>query len=216
MFLRPDAVQADIDKAATRWRRRPWGSIEFSFCSPPAGSANSAVRRPRQWPSASQTRRCRPARSSRTPQSFNDLNRDRPDYSRIDGVVFALNPQVHAADNVSMMQNTKSIPLIVDFARTAVRQCRYRAVAGRSRRRQRAVPAGPRYQGAANQDSRQWTRFAAAWTLAAMANGGMRHDLGDVFELTGARGLVDATTASPWSVCSPTSPRTARARGQRR
>ena len=111
VFLRPDAVQADIDKAATAVAeafvaidrilvlQSTGGFSEFGGAAPAAMAecvADSSM-------SAG-------AILAGTPQSFNDLNRDRPDYSRIDGVVFALNPQVHAADDVSMMQNTRSIP----------------------------------------------------------------------------------------------------------
>ena len=133
-----------------------------------------------------------------TPQSFNDLNRDRPDYSRIDGVVFALNPQVHAADDTSLMQNVKTIPHIVDFARAvfgnieiAVSPVDLVGVNG-------PFPAGPNDEGAANEDPRQWSAFAAAWTLAALGEmAGCGTTSATLYELTGARGLVDGTVASP-------------------
>ena len=137
---------------------------------------------------------------SGTPQSFNDLNRDRPDYSGIDGLVFALNPQVHASDDDSLMQNAKAIPHIVDFARrlfgevdVVLSPVDLVGVNG-------PFPAGPgKADGAsANEDPRQWTGFGAAWTLSALSEmARCRTTSATMFELTGARGLVSGHSTSP-------------------
>ena len=78
-----------------------------------------------------------------TSQSFVDVNRDRPDYSGIDGVVFAANPQVHAADDRSLMQNVQAVPDVVDFTRRLYGDGRRRAVPGRPHRGERPVSSRP-------------------------------------------------------------------------
>lgn len=129
-----------------------------------------------------------------TSQSFVDVNRDRPDYSGIDGVVFAANPQVHAADDRSLMQNVQAVPDVVDFTRrlygdvaVVLSPVDLIGVNG-------PYPAGPAEPGGppANQDPRQRSAFAAAWTvgaLASMARCGTTSTT--LFELVGPRGLLD-------------------------
>lgn len=136
---------------------------------------------------------------SGTPQSFNDLNRDRPDYSAIDGLVFALNPQVHAADDDSLMQNTKAIPDIVNYARRVFGDVEVALSPVDLIGANGPYPAGPMApQGrAVNEDPRQWTAFGAAWTLAALAEmARCRTTSATLFELSGPRGLVDGTKTS--------------------
>lgn len=40
-----------------------------------------------------------------TNQFFTEINRDRPDATPMDGIAFSLNPQVHAADDLSLIEN---------------------------------------------------------------------------------------------------------------
>ena len=129
---------------------------------------------------------------SGTGQLFADINRARPDYSGIDGVVCSLNPQVHLSDDLSLMQNLISIPDIVGFARVlypgsifAFSPADLIGVNG-------PYPSGPSTDGKANQDPRQSEAFCAAWTLGAisqMVRCGA--DSATFFELVGARGLID-------------------------
>jgi len=130
---------------------------------------------------------------SGTAQSFADLNRDRPDYAGIDGVVCALNPQVHAGDDRSLMQNVQAIP---DIAACCHRLCAGEVVLspvdligvdG-------PFPAGPlaAARPPANEDARQRQTFCAAWTLAALAAmtaGGVTSTT--LFELAGPRGMLE-------------------------
>src|SRR5207244_1691934 len=39
---------------------------------------------------------------------FNELNRNRPDPERLDVVAFSVNPQIHAFDNLSMVENLEA------------------------------------------------------------------------------------------------------------
>lgn len=135
---------------------------------------------------------------SGTAQSFADLNRDRPDYAGIAGVVCALNPQVHASDDRSLMQNVRAIP---DIA-----ACCHRLGAGEVVLSpvdligaDGPFPGGPPAAGGppANEDVRQREGFCAAWTLAALAamtNAEVTSIT--LFELAGPRGLVEHPRAA--------------------
>ena len=199
VFVRPDAVDIDVENAVVALAaatvsvdrvlvlQSTGGFSEFGGAVPAAIAervAESAI--------------AAGAILAGTPQSFNDLNRDRPDYSRIDGVVFALNPQVHAADDASLVQNARTIPLIVEFARRVFGNVEIALSPVDLVGAGGPFPAGPNDQRAANEDPRQWAPFAAAWTLAAISE---MADCGTtsatLFELTGARGLVDGAKASP-------------------
>ena len=136
---------------------------------------------------------------SGTPQSFNDLNRGRPDYSAIDGLVFALNPQVHAADDDSLMQNTKAIPDIVNYARRVFGDVQVTLSPVDLIGVNGPYPAGPMAPRgrAVNEDPRLWTAFGAAWTLAALAEmARCRTTSATFFELSGPRGLLDGSRSS--------------------
>ena len=50
---------------------------------------------------------------SGTNQSYNVIARDRPQYADGVGIVFAANPQVHACDDESMMQNAAAFADVV-------------------------------------------------------------------------------------------------------
>jgi len=130
---------------------------------------------------------------SGTTQFFVDINRDRPDYSALDGIVFAVNPQVHASDDRSMMQSPQAlvdiaafIGRIYDGLAVSLSPVDLIGVDG-------PYPAGPeRSDGSPpNVDPRLWTDFAAAWTVAAVAamtQAGINSVT--LFDLTGSRGLL--------------------------
>lgn len=198
VLVRPDAVETDVAHAALAVAaatatidrilalQSSAGFSEFGGATPAAMAEYVATSMPAG------------AILAGTSQSFNDLNRDRPDYSGIDGVAFALNPQVHAADDASLMQNTRSIPAVVDFARRIFGSVDIALSPVDLVGRNGPFPAGPVDQGAANQDPRQWTPFAAAWTLAALGEmAACGTTSATLFELTGPRGLVDGSTAAP-------------------
>ncbi len=203
-FLRPDFLQSDARAAAGAIARlgapvdrvlvlqESGGFSEFGGAAPPELAAELG----RALTGASVGV---PSIVSGTPQSFNDVNRDRPDYSAIDGIVFAFNPQVHAADDDSLLQNTKAVPDIVDFARrlfgdvdVVLSPVDLIGVNG-------PYPGGPMAPAgrAANEDPRQWGRFGAAWTVAALAEmARCGTTSATFFELSGPRGLVDEGDAS--------------------
>src|SRR3979411_1443518 len=52
-----------------------------------------------------------------TNQFFAELNRDPPEVEAMDGVVYSINPQVHAADDESLVENLEAQAATVESAR---------------------------------------------------------------------------------------------------
>jgi hypothetical protein len=112
-----------------------------------------------------------------TGANFNELNRNRECVSGADGVVYPLNPQVHAFDDLSLMENIAGQPEALTTLRTFATLPV--AVSPIALRLPRPLT-----------DPRQSTHFAAAWTLASI--GALaRADSLTYFETTGPRGIVD-------------------------
>jgi hypothetical protein len=114
-----------------------------------------------------------------TNQNFNELNRNRECVSGADGVAYSLNPQVHAFDDLSLMENIAGQPEAVATLRTFASL----PIA--------VSPIALRQQ-SDGVDPRQSTQFAAAWTLASIAalSRSGANSL-TYFETTGPRGIVD-------------------------
>jgi hypothetical protein len=114
-----------------------------------------------------------------TSANFNELNRNRECVSGADGVAYPLNPQVHAFDDLSLMENIAGQPEALATLRTfASLPAAVSPIALR-------LPSS-------FTDPRHSTQFAAAWTLAsvaALSRGGA--DSLTYFETTGPRGIVD-------------------------
>jgi len=114
-----------------------------------------------------------------TSANFNELNRNRECVSDADGVAYPLNPQVHAFDDLSLMENIAGQPEAIRTLRTfASLPAAVSPIALR-------LPSSLT-------DPRHSTQFAAAWTLAsvaALSRGGA--DSLTYFETTGPRGIVD-------------------------
>jgi hypothetical protein len=128
-------------------------------------------------------------------QSYNVIARDRPQYGDGVGIVFAANPQVHACDDESVMENAAA------FA-DVVRDCR-RLYPGR----QVAIspvqlisdngpfPGGPPVSPSdrPQDDPRYDTEFAAAWSIAVLAAvSGEALEAICLFDAAGPRGLARA------------------------
>jgi hypothetical protein len=114
-----------------------------------------------------------------TGANFNELNRNRECVSGADGVAYPLNPQVHAFDDLSLMENIAGQPEALATLRTFASL----PVA--------VSPIALRLPSSFT-DPRQSTEFAAAWTLASIAaltRAGA--DSLTYFETTGPRGIVD-------------------------
>lgn len=137
-----------------------------------------------------------------TDGDFAEINRDRPDLTDADAVTYAMNPQVHAFDEASLVQTLETQAVTVATARTFA--------AGRAIgvspvtlfQRFNPAAASPAADAPATAsptglppgiDARQPTLFAAAWAVgsyAALAGAGAASVT--YFETVGPRGLMAA------------------------
>ncbi|MGC2174211.1 MAG: hypothetical protein WA614_01975 [Acidimicrobiales bacterium] len=133
---------------------------------------------------------------------FNELNRHRYLTGETGGLVWSVNPQIHAFDELSLVENLEAQPDTVASARTlwpgaslhvspVTLRPRFNAVASDDEEHFRV--GGLPW----NTDPRQTSLFAAAWTLgsgSALVRAGV--DSITYFEDVGARGVVEAPRRS--------------------
>lgn len=141
--------------------------------------------------------------ASGTDNDFIFLPRNLPPLDQIDAVCFAMNPQVHAFDNASMMETLEAQAMAVASARqlSGERAVLVSPVTLRPRHNPYAtgvIPIIPPGELPPQVDYRQPSLFTAAWlvgSLQAMTMGGA----GAVtyFETTGWRGLMEIDAGSP-------------------
>lgn len=114
-------------------------------------------------------------------QNFSEINRSCEAYGGLHGIAFGLNPQVHAADNRSVMQNASGVIDITESCRKLYPGAFLSIGPVRLRGKDGPYPAGPPSAGnsssAAGQeagpggqeagaDERERTLFGAAWVVA--------------------------------------------------
>ncbi len=138
--------------------------------------------------------------------NFVDLNRERPTDKAIEAVSFAINPQIHAFDNASMVE---TLPIQGDAVRTT-RQFAgdLPLVIGPMTLRPRQSNGGPP-PGAlpTDVDVRQPTAFTAAWTLGSvkfLAEAGAHS--ATYFETAGWKGVMDADNVKGRPAAFPSRP----------
>ena len=140
------------------------------------------------------------------------LKRSPPPTARMDRVCIALNPQVHAFDDLSLLQTLEAQPMVVESARR---------LAGGLPVMVSPITLKPRFNPYASAppteplpgelppqvDPRQRSLFAAAWTLGSLR--GMI-DAGAAsltfYETTGWRGVMERAGGSPWPQSFPRLP----------
>jgi hypothetical protein len=135
--------------------------------------------------------------------NFAELNRQPPDFSLLDGVSFALNPQVHAFDERSLIENIRAqTDAVVSLKRISgglpavVSGVTLKQPFDPVAREAETAPAPNALP--ASVDPRQMSLFAAAWTvgsIAALAAGGA--DAVTYYETIGWRGLMEVEAGSP-------------------
>ena len=141
-------------------------------------------------------------------QFFSDVNRAPPP-EQVDAVCFGLSPQVHAADDESLMEN---LPALADCVETArmLRPGRPIAVSSVTL----VPPLGP-YPGGAPVpgglpgavDVRQFGLFGASWALGAVGwLAGVRTESATFFETAGAQGIVQREGGSAYDELLPVAP----------
>ncbi|MGO9111097.1 MAG: hypothetical protein ACLP9L_17885 [Thermoguttaceae bacterium] len=164
--------------------------------------------------------RCRPLLKSRWPAipigagtiaNFAELNRDRLPPGSAEIVCFALNPQVHAFDNLSLVESLESQPQMVACAR---------AFAGASIA-VAPITLKPQFNPDATAatapllpselppevDPRQCSLFAAGWTLGSVAQlTAAGTEIATYFETTGWLGVMETESGSPLPEKFPSTP----------
>lgn len=147
-----------------------------------------------------------------TNADFYQLNQFRPPADLMDFVAFSMNPQVHAFDDVSLVETLTVIPEPVRSARHYFKRLpvvvspvtfkpRFNAVATEAE-----IPLPPD-QLPPQVDVRQLSLFGAAWTLGAikrLAQSGAASVT--CFEITGWRGIIETEQGSPLPHLFPSMP----------
>ena len=132
-----------------------------------------------------------------TNANFAELNRDRPPRGLADWICYAINPQVHAFDDDSLVDALEGQAETVMSARRFAGDARIAVSPVTLKPRFNAVATGPEPPPPVGDlppqvDPRQATLFTAGWTLgslASLAGGGAA--FATYFETTGWRGVIE-------------------------
>jgi D-apionolactonase len=143
---------------------------------------------------------------------FCDVNRDRPDVSRLDGIVYSVNPQIHAFDERSLAEALAGQADTVHSATTIFAGTPVSVSPVTLRPRFNAVAVGDEIAGSEPElpwevDPRQMSLFCAAWALGsvkALAEAGAASLT--YFETTGWRGLYERDAGCPLPELFPSQP----------
>ena len=144
-----------------------------------------------------------------TNQFFAELNRDRPEVEAMDGVTYSINPQVHACDDESLVENLEAQAATVRTARSFSGDLPITVSPITLAARTGPYPAGPPEPGGLppQVDVRQASLFGAGWTavsvkyLAASGVASLTY-----YETSGWRGLIEVDGGSPMPDRFPSSP----------
>lgn len=134
---------------------------------------------------------------------FTELNRERPPDDARDGVCYSINPQVHAFDNLSLIETLAAQAATVTSARRFVGDTPIAVTPVTLRPRFNPNATGPEADPAPGAlppavDPRQMSLFAAAWTtgsLKYLAESGAASVT--YYETVGWRGVVESDGGSP-------------------
>ncbi len=143
---------------------------------------------------------------------FTELNRNRPSTDGLNLVCYSVNPQVHAFDNLSLMETLETQAATVHSARGFVGALPIAVTPITLRARFNPNATGPEANSAPGTlppsvDPRQMSLFAAAWTLGSLkylAESGVAS--ATYFETVGWRGVVESAEGSPANVPFPSLP----------
>jgi hypothetical protein len=135
-----------------------------------------------------------------TNQNFSDINRDRPTDPSMTGVCFSTSPTVHAADDMSVMENVSGQGEVVRMARSFSGDREISVGPVTLATRFGPYPAGPASPGdlPPSVDVRQASLFGAAWLTGALkylTEAGAASVT--VFETTGWRGTLETDRGNP-------------------
>lgn len=128
-----------------------------------------------------------------TDQFFSEITRTPPVTEGLDGIAYALNPQVHACDDRSLIDNAQAVRYLADSSAVLGGGLPVHVSTVSLLGPDGPFPAGPppADHPAHNVDPRQGTPFCAAWALGFVTNaahGGVT--TATCFDLRGGRGLI--------------------------
>lgn len=131
---------------------------------------------------------------------FTEINRDRPPAGAASSVCYSNNPQVHAFDELTMIENLAGQSFNVETARTfTARPVVVSPITLRIRGNANAAAEKPGLaELPGDVDTRQMSLFGAGWTMgsiARLATTGFVHSL-TYFETTGWRGVMETESGS--------------------
>lgn len=128
---------------------------------------------------------------------FTELNRSRPENDLFDFVSFSINPQVHASDTNTLLENIGSIPYMMATIKSFTDKPVHVSPVTFKKRKNHDAAAGDQYALVDNFDKRQHTGFGAGWFLLCLYE---LHEAAQVsfFKTTGVSGMVrSAKEVSP-------------------
>jgi hypothetical protein len=128
---------------------------------------------------------------------FTELNRGRPPVQVLDFISYSVNPQVHAFDNASLVENSGNIAATVQSARQFCDNLPICISPITLKPRFNVAATGPESEPAPGElpapvDARQMSLSGAAWTLGAIAR--LAHSEAaqlTFYETTGWRGVME-------------------------
>ncbi len=122
---------------------------------------------------------------------FTEMNRQRP-APGLDRVSFSMNPQVHAFDDATLVENLATLSWLAETARSfAPAEIGVSPVTLRPRDDPRPASSRAPDEPPFTDDPRQLTPFAAAWTLGLIGSASAAGIASlTLFELTGPRGVM--------------------------
>jgi hypothetical protein len=144
-----------------------------------------------------------------TNQFFAELNRSRPATEAMEGIVFSLNPQVHAGDDLSIVENLAAQADVVEMTRSFAGGLPIVVSPVTFVGRNGPFPGGPADpDGLPGQvDARQTSLLGAGWVVGSvkyLAESGVASTT--FFETVGWLGLLESETGPPRPDLFPSSP----------
>ena len=144
-----------------------------------------------------------------TNQFFTELNRNRPEIDGVDGIAYSINPQVHAADDLSLMENLEPQAETVRMTRALGGGLPVFVSPVTLIGRSGPFPGGPPERDGlpGNVDVRQASLFCAAWTVGSLRQlAGSGAAALTYFSTRGHRGLVELEDADDLDQSFPSRP----------
>ncbi|HLB76257.1 MAG TPA: hypothetical protein VJO72_04425, partial [Candidatus Dormibacteraeota bacterium] len=145
-----------------------------------------------------------------TNQFFAEINRGRPEVEAMNGVVYSINPQVHACDDESLVENLGAQAATVDTARSFSGDLAISVSPITLAARNGPYPAGPPEPGGLPPavDVRQASLLGAGWTAVSVKYLAQSRVASiTYYETSGWRGVVEVDAGSSMPERFPSSPK---------